>query len=177
MQPKNPPDIHFPGFQPVDPWKSEDLTYSRRKLPHLEVPRATYFVTFRCQRGIQLPSRARDLIMAAIEACSGKSIDLDAAVVMPDHAHVIFRLVEPHRLSGVLRQIKGRSARQVNQLLEQNHRLKPVPLWMEESFDHIVRHEAELDEKIEYIRQNPVRSGLVTKPEQYRWLLTRKITS
>jgi REP element-mobilizing transposase RayT len=175
MQPKNPSETDTPGFQAVDPWKSPDLTYTRRNLPHLEVPGATYFVTFRCQRGIQLPSRARDLIMTVIEACSGKSIELDAAVVMPDHAHAVFRLIEPHRLSGVLGQIKGRSARQVNQLFQKDHRLKPVPLWMEESFDHIVRHEAELSEKIEYIRQNPVSSRLVHKPEDYRWLFIRRI--
>ena len=176
MQPKNPSEIATPGFQAVDPWKSPDLTYTRRNLPHLEVPGATYFVTFRWQRGIQLPSRARDLIMAAIEACDGKSIVLDAAVVMADDAHAVFRLFEPHKLSGVLRQIKGRSARQVNQLLQKDHRLKPVPVWMEESFDHIVRHEAELGEKIEYIRQNPMSRGLVRKSEEYKWLFIGTIT-
>jgi hypothetical protein len=37
----------------------------------------------------------------------------------------------------------------------------------EESFDHVLRSEESLDEKVEYIRQNPVRSGLVTSPEDY----------
>ena len=113
--------------------------------------------------------------MAAIEACNGTSIDLDAAVVMPDHAHAIFRLIDPHKLSRVLQQIKGRAARQVNQLLKEDHRLKPVPLWMDESFDHIVRHEAEWQEKIDYIRQNPVSSGLASKPDEYRWLFARSL--
>jgi REP element-mobilizing transposase RayT len=173
MQPKHPAITDSPGFQSVDPWKSNELTYSHRNLPHLEAPGATYFITFRCTRGIQLPDRARDLIMAAIEACNGTSIDLDAAVVMPDHSHTIFRLIEPHKLSRVLQQIKGRSARQVNQLLKEDHRLKPVPLWMDESFDHIVRTEAEWQEKIEYIRQNPVKKGLASTPEEYRWLFAR----
>jgi putative transposase len=176
MQPKSRSETDTPGFQSVDPWKSKDLTYTRRNLPHLEVPGATYFVTFRSHGEIQLPSRARDLIMAAIQSCNGRSIDLDAAVVMPNHAHTIFRLIEPHKLSRVLQQIKGRSARQVNQLLKQTHSVKPASLWMDESFDHIVRHEAELQEKIEYIQQNPVRSGLALKPEEYRWLFVRRIT-
>lgn len=168
------PDV--PGFQSIDPWKSNELTYTRRNLPHLEVPGATYFITIRCNRGIQLPDRARDLIMAAIEACNGRSIDLDAAVVMPDHAHTIFRLIEPHKLSRVLQQIKGRSARQVNQLLNQKHRMRRMPLWMDESFDHIIRHETEFEEKIEYIKQNPVRNGFASKPEDYSWLFTKRIT-
>jgi REP element-mobilizing transposase RayT len=173
MQPKNPTIADTPGFESVDPWKSKELTYTRRNLPHLQVPGATYFITFRCNRRIQLPDRTRDLIMAAIQACNETIIDLDAAVVMPDHAHTIFRLIEPHKLSRVLQLIKGRSARQVNLFLKQDHRLKPVPLWMDETFDHIVRTEAEWQEKIEYIRQNPVKKGLASTPEEYRWLFTK----
>jgi REP element-mobilizing transposase RayT len=111
--------------------------------------------------------------MAAIEACNGASIHLDAAVVMPDHVHTILRLIEPNKLSRVLQLIKGRSARQVNQFLEQSHRLKPVPLWMDESFDYIIRSEAEWHDRIEYIRQNPLRSGLVSSPALYKWLYVR----
>jgi len=111
--------------------------------------------------------------MAAIEACNGTSIDLDAAVVMPDHVHTILRLIEPHKLSRVLQLIKGRSARRVSQFLEQSHRPKPVPLWMDESFDHIVRTEAEWHDRIEYIRHNAVKEGLVSSPAQYKWLYVR----
>jgi REP element-mobilizing transposase RayT len=173
MHQRNPSETDTPGFQSVDPWKSKELTYTRRNLPHLQAPGATYFVTVRCNRGIQLLDRTRDLIMAAIEACNGTSIDLDAAVVMPDHVHAIFRLIEPYKLSRVLQLIKGRSARQVNQFLQQSHRLKPVPLWMDESFDHIVRTEAEWHDTIEYIHHNPVKNGLVSSPAQYKWLYVR----
>ncbi|HEY6421395.1 MAG TPA: transposase, partial [Candidatus Binataceae bacterium] len=134
-------------FQAIDPWKSEDLVFKRRNLPHLEVPGATYFVTFRCCAKIALPPEARDLVMAAIRACDRTSIDLDAAVVMPNHVHAIFRLIDTHKLGNVLQRIKGRSARQINQVLKTDG-----AVWMDESFDHIIRHEAELQEKIEYIR-------------------------
>jgi hypothetical protein len=42
---------------------------------------------------------------------------------------------------------------------------------MDESFGHVVRNEAELEEKIEYVRQNPVRKGLAREPSDYKWLL------
>jgi hypothetical protein len=42
---------------------------------------------------------------------------------------------------------------------------------MDESFDHIIRNEAELEEKIEYIKQNPLKNGLVTQPLDYKWLV------
>jgi hypothetical protein len=44
------------------------------------------------------------------------------------------------------------------------------PVWQEESFDHVLRSDESFDQKVEYIRQNPVRRGLVTRPEDYRWL-------
>jgi REP element-mobilizing transposase RayT len=155
----------------MDPWKSEELLKRRRNLPHFEVPGATYFVTFRCCSKAALPAEARDLVMEAIRACDKTIIELDAAVVMPDHAHAIFRLINTCTLSQVLQRIKGRSARQINQALKTEG-----AVWMDESFDHIIRHEAELQEKIEYIRQNPVKRGLASRPEDYRWLFVREDT-
>jgi hypothetical protein len=45
-----------------------------------------------------------------------------------------------------------------------------------ESFDHIVRHAAELEEKMEYIRQNPPKWGLEDSSGRYRWLFVKQIT-
>jgi hypothetical protein len=84
---KQRPDPDPFGFEAIDPWKSENLTVRRRSLPHLEVPGATYFVTFRCRSTSELPAQARHLVLAAILECDQKSIDLDAAVIMPDHVH------------------------------------------------------------------------------------------
>jgi hypothetical protein len=86
---KPPSHIDRPMFEPIDPWKSEELTFKRRNLPHVAVPGATYFVTFRCKATAQLSPEAKDLVIDAIQACDGQSIDLDAAVIMPDHAHAI----------------------------------------------------------------------------------------
>jgi len=60
--------------------------------------------------------------------------------------------------------LKSTTAHRINKLL---HRSGPV--WEEESFDHVLRSDESLKQKCEYIRQNPVRAGLVQKPEDYRW--------
>ena len=172
MSSKQPSNPNSGGFEAIDPWKSEYLDVRRRNLPHLGVPGATYFVTFRCRSGVELAAQARDVMIAAIVECDQKSIDLDAAVVMSDHAHLIFRLIERYELSHVLQRIKGRSARQINQMLK-----KEGAVWSDESFDHIIRHAAELEEKLEYVRQNPVKRGLVDHPHGYRWLLIKSITA
>jgi len=169
MNGKRPSNPDTGGFEPIDLWKSQYLTVRRRNLPHLGVPGATNFITFRSKT--DLSPAARDVLFATIRACNQTSIDLDAAVVMPDHTHLIFRLIEPYRLSQVLQRIKGRSARQINQMLKSEGRV-----WSDESFDHIIRHAGELEEKLEYIRQNPVKRGLVDHPEGYGWVFIKSIT-
>lgn len=44
------------------------------------------------------------------------------------------------------------------------------PVWQDESFDHVVRSEESLLSRADYICMNPVRRGLVRKPEDYKWL-------
>jgi hypothetical protein len=73
--------------------------------------------------------------------------DLDAAVVMPDHVHMLFRMRSGASRSGEMHGIKGFSAREINRLT--GHR---GAIWMDESFDHIVRNENEWEQKIEYVR-------------------------
>ena len=87
---------------------------------------------------------------------------------MPDHVHMLFRILENQRLGDILRTIKGRSARQINQLLSRNR-----PLWIVESFDHVIRYEVEYKQKIEYIIQNPVTKRLVREPNEYEWLMLK----
>ncbi|MGH9581133.1 MAG: hypothetical protein ACRD2R_09070 [Terriglobales bacterium] len=62
------------------------------------------------------------------------------------------------------------SARAVNRALNRMGRV-----WQEESFDHVLRSNESLSEKVDYVCQNPVRAGLVTAPELYPWLWRGKI--
>lgn len=155
----------------MNPWKSPELSFRRRHLPHLELPDATYFVSFSCLHKRELPPEARDLVMAQIRSLDKDTIDLDAAVVMPDHAHAIFRLIGTLSLAQVLKGIKGRSAHRINEITGRQGQV-----WTQESFDHIVRGEAEWEDKMEYVRRNPVKKGLVLSPEQYEWLYIRSRT-
>ncbi|MGC1678131.1 MAG: transposase [Candidatus Binataceae bacterium] len=153
----------------MNPWKSPELGFRRRHLPHLEVPDATYFVSFSCLRRLEMPPEARDLVMAEIRALDKAAIDLDAAVIMPDHVHAIFRLFGTLTLIQILKSIKGRTAHRINEIMRRHGQV-----WAQESFDHIVRGEAEWQEKIEYVRHNPLKKGLVSSPEQYKWLYVRE---
>jgi REP element-mobilizing transposase RayT len=154
-------------FRPIkmNPWKSREMSFRKRHLPHLEVPDATYFVSFSCLHRLEMPPEARDLVMAEIRPLDKENIDLDAAVVMPDHAHAIFRLIGMLTVTQIMKGIKGRSAHRINEITGRHGQV-----WTQDSFDHIVRDDADWEEKMEYVRQNPVKKGLVSSPEQYKWL-------
>jgi REP element-mobilizing transposase RayT len=70
-----------------------------------------------------------------------------------------------YSLVEILQGIKSASAHRLNRALRRSG-----PVWQEESFDHVLRSEESFAEKLEYIRQNPVRRGLVARPEDYQWL-------
>jgi REP element-mobilizing transposase RayT len=142
----------------------------RRRLPHLQKADATIFATFRKLTCEPLPLRARDLTLEHCLYEDGKRIELYVVVIMPEHVHLLFRPLRdkdgwPIPLHGILRSIKGISARDINRLLGASG-----PVWQDESFDHVVRSEEGLLAKADYIRMNPVRRGLARTPEEYEWL-------
>jgi adenine-specific DNA methylase/REP element-mobilizing transposase RayT len=157
------------GFQPVNPWNHPDLTAQFRNLPHLQVPEATYFVTFRCRKGLQLQPEDRSIVLQSFHYWNGKRIDLDAVVVMTDHAHALFRITDGSSLSAITHSIKSYSANQIN---KRNGR--SGPLWQDETFDHILRDEVSWQEKFDYIRNNPVKAGLVEALGDYEWVYPRE---
>ena len=101
---------------------------------------------------------------------NNKTIHLHAAVIMPDHVHLLFTALRDadgwtFALPEILRAIKGNSAHSINKLSATKG-----AVWQDESFDHVLRGNESLRETMEYIRQNPVRKGLVKKPDAYPWL-------
>ncbi len=89
---------------------------------------------------------------------------------MPDHVHLLLSPLRDsdgnlYSLIEILQGIKSASAHSLNRALGRSG-----PVWQEQSFDHVLRSVESYDEKVEYMRQNPVRRGLVSLPEEYRWL-------
>ncbi len=156
----------------------------RRRLPHLQKADADLFVTF-CTARWRLPDVAREIVIEhclregalpcgagalARESIPAPRIRLHAAVVMPDHVHLLLQPLRdadgwPIPLVDILQCMKGATAHRINKRLGRSG-----PVWEDESFDHVLRSDESLKEKAEYIRQNPVRGKLVQRPEDYRWL-------
>jgi putative transposase len=89
--------------------------------------------------------------------------DLHSFVVMANHVHV---LVTPKVVATEwLGPLKGFTAHQANWILGR----RGQPFWQDESYDHLVRSDAEFERIRNYIEMNPVRAGLVTQADEFRW--------
>jgi REP element-mobilizing transposase RayT len=143
-------------------------------MQHSQRPDYWMFVTFCRLVRTPFPDEARDQILSHCLHDNGLRYDLHAAVVMPDHVHLLLTPLRDEQgwsyaLPGILKLIKGVSARSVNKLLRTSG-----PVWQEESFDHVLHNYESLQEKTEYIRRNPARKRLVERPEEYRWFWPKR---
>ena len=88
--------------------------------------------------------------------------------IMPNHLHFIIRpLVKSSEsyesLAKIMFSIKSYTANECNKILVRKGRF-----WQHESYDHYIRNNEELNYYVNYILQNPVKAGLVSKPEQWK---------
>ena len=152
---------------------------SRRNLPHFEIPGSVYFITFSTIDRLTLSDSAKDIVLSSFHFHNGKKYVLYACVVMDDHAHCILqpmeiinktqarRPVPPeyYSLSQITHSIKSYSANRIQKLLNIKGNI-----WQDENYDRIIRDENKYLGKMYYIVNNPLKPGLVEKPEDYRWL-------
>jgi REP element-mobilizing transposase RayT len=139
------------------------LRITRRRLPHWTLSGSTYFITFRVQTGTMPPTERR-LVLDHVKSGHGKFYEVAAALVMPDHVHLILRPLGQYDVPRIMKGIKGVSARRVNELRGTTGRV-----WQEESWDRILRDAEEYEEKLEYMHDNPVKVGLVRDGSEYEF--------
>jgi len=84
---------------------------------------------------------------------------------MPNHVHLLFKILEDCELSKIMKSIKGVTANKINRL-----RNKTGSIWLAESYDHIIRNRDEFYNTIQYISDNPQRAGLIKENEKYPFL-------
>jgi REP element-mobilizing transposase RayT len=155
----------------LNAWEDLCMQFYRRNLPHLQRDFKPHFITFVTKFRWVLPDWARDIALSACCHEHRGRYELNVAVVMPDHVHMILTpLIDEKRsqmfsLIEIMRGMKGAAGRKINQRMGRHG-----AVWQEESFDHVLRASERLDAKIEYILQNPVRKGLVEDWREYRWV-------
>ena len=137
------------------------LIKHRHRLPHWTLKGAFYTITFKLKDGNLNPDEIK-IVLEHIKSGHNKFYHLVAVQVMPDHVHLILNPNDGYSPKRIVTGIKGVTVRRINQ-----HRGKRGSLWMVDYYGRIIRNQRDFDEKLRYMFENPVRSGLTEKPESY----------
>jgi hypothetical protein len=138
----------------------------RGKLPHWRADDVTYYVTFRHRR--PLDDFERRLLLRALLKPDGRQWDLLILAVLPERTELMFKVLEapatgrPYELSDIVEKAKTKVGRQIVRKTDERW-----PPFYEESYDRIVRDEAEVEERWEAIFEAPVAEELAESPEEY----------
>ena len=108
-------------------------------------------------------------VSEALHYRDGKVYTLEAFCLMPNHGHVVCTPLAKendtfYSLSEIFQSFKRHTARQSNLVLGRSG-----AFWQDESYDHIVRDEAELERIIKYVIYNPVKAGLTDDWTKWKW--------
>lgn len=138
----------------------------RRTLPH-DVPAwvkegSLYFVTIcalpRRQNQLCLSETGESLLKSATHYHEQQRWWLKLFLLMPDHVHALMAVPKGESLPNVVRMWKG-------------YQTKKLSInWQTGFFDHRLRSNESEQEKADYIRMNPVRAGLVARPEDWHYV-------
>ena len=92
-----------------------------------------------------------------------------AWVVMPNHVHVLFELVEGWTIAKIVAAWKKFTARRICDDQRDSGGRPGGPVWHREYWDRYIRDERHFKRAVEYIDSNPVKAGLVGRAESWRW--------
>ncbi len=85
-------------------------------------------------------------------------------VFMPDHWHALIAPAHGDTLPNMMDAVKVAGVRRVN-----SHRGQRGPLWQPRYYDEIIWTVKQYNETLDYMHFNPVRRGLVVRPDDWAW--------
>jgi REP element-mobilizing transposase RayT len=131
-----------------------------------------YLVTFSTL--LRRPLLACESVHKAFMEYAGRGLAFHVAtgryVLMPDHAHVFVRIghdMSLRRWKSGLKQHLGKT------LMSSGNEPTTIPgsklrrFWQPGFFDHLLRNSESYAQKWDYVWRNPVRAGLVARPEDW----------
>lgn len=166
----------------------EDRKFSGRppRLSRVFDQTPLYFVTFNTWN--RQPLLANDVVHDAFSSYAEKNrcrgFALGRYVLMPDHIHFFVRVGIECRLDQYIRLMKqgltkvikgeecsGGSANRAGEKQEAVHRTATTSekIWQPGFFDHVMRSSESYSEKWNYVRMNPVRAGLVSNSNDWKY--------
>lgn len=124
-----------------------------------------YYVSFRHRRPLEAVER--DLLLATVTRVDGRKWELLIACVLPEKTDLMLTVMtdasgQPYELSDVLEGIKRRVGKKL--IGKSGERFPP---FTGESYDRIIRDDAELEEKWQAIFEAPIELELASEDDEY----------
>jgi putative transposase len=148
-----------------------------------------FFVTSSVVRFLQIfqDEKVCDILINNLKYYREKYLyNILAYVIMPSHFHWIIELnTERGTISDIMRDVKKYSAWDIMDYLKENKFTEVFKyealeindqnrkLWMSRFDDEVIRNQRMLWTKIKYIHSNPVKAGIVDRPEDYKYSSAR----
>jgi putative transposase len=104
---------------------------------------------------------ATTFVEFAERAYSEHNVAVGRYVIMPDHIHLFVCGPDDFALGKWVGMLKQCLAKQIVRFT------RSEPLWQRRFFDHVLRSEESYAQKWNYVRDNPVRAGLVTNADDW----------
>ena len=150
-----------------------------------------HFVTFTVVGWIDVFSREayRDIIVESLKYCMAhKGLTVHAWVIMTNHCHLIIS-AKNSRIMDLVRDIKKYTSKKIIRAIEENEQEsrkewmlnlfsyagqcntnnKEYQFWKQEYHPIELRTPELLNQRLKYLHENPVRSGLVWEPWFYKY--------
>jgi REP-associated tyrosine transposase len=154
------------------------------ELKHYDHDGRARFVTFCTHKRIPIltNNRFRKIILDSIQyICKTHQLSLLGYVIMPEHVHLVIIPPEKIKLGPMIGEIKRISSIKIHDIMiETNSKFKDTmitkrdnimkfTLWQRRCYDHNCRNDKSVWEMVNYCHNNPVKRGLVSRPEDWRW--------
>lgn len=90
---------------------------------------------------------------------------------MPNHVHVLIQPIGGWTVAKSVASWKSYTGRRLARLRDagQDQSTPNAPVWRREYFDRYIRDVRHYGNVVNYIHNNPVKAGLVRRPEEWRW--------
>ena len=125
-----------------------------------------YFVTF-CthnRKPVLATESFHDHFVEFMKRKANEGIACGEYVIMPDHIHMFLRIdLHRYRLGATIGFIKKALSKPLREAGV------AMPHWQPNFFDHLLRSADSYSEKWEYVRNNPVRAGLVSEVGDWKY--------
>lgn len=128
-------------------------------------------------------------LMSSFDYCrKNKGMEIYTWCIMPSHVHLIFRAKE-NNPSDLIRDLKTYSSKKIKELIDdnpqesrkewiiwmmeraasKNSNVKSKQFWQQHNKPIELWSAKVIDQKVDYIHQNPVEAGFVSEPEHWKY--------